>query len=103
VPVGPSLNLPVASRSETSSRRASGPLFGPLAPARYRLDGPGSLPQAEALLGAALEDFGPSPATPQQIATLRMVADALADPSLVQIAEQLAAAQASIPRVSLSS
>jgi dimethylaniline monooxygenase (N-oxide forming) len=69
---------------------ASGLLFGPLAPARYRLDGPGSLPQAEALLGAALEDFGPSPATPQQIATLRMVADALADPSLVQIAEQLA-------------
>jgi dimethylaniline monooxygenase (N-oxide forming) len=69
---------------------ASGLLFGPLAPARYRLDGPGALPQAEALLGAALDDFGPSPATPQQIATLSMVADALADPTLMQIAERLA-------------
>jgi hypothetical protein len=69
---------------------ASGLLFGPLAPARYRLDGPGALPQAQALLGAALDDFDPLPVTPEQIATLRMVADALADPTLAQIAERLA-------------
>lgn len=40
----------------TRPELAEGLLFGPLAPARYRLDGPGARPEAEALLRAALAD-----------------------------------------------
>jgi Flavin-binding monooxygenase-like len=41
----------------TRPELAEGLLFGPLAPARYRLDGPGARPEAEALLRDALADF----------------------------------------------
>jgi hypothetical protein len=69
---------------------AEGLLFGPLAPARYRLDGPGARPEAEAMLRAALSEFGPSPsATPEQARTLQMVATMLDDPELAEIAERL--------------
>jgi dimethylaniline monooxygenase (N-oxide forming) len=60
-------------------------LFGPLAPAQYRLDGPGALPDAEALFLRAIADFGASPApdvTSEQLVGLRMVADQLGDPQL---------------------
>ena len=75
---------------DTRPGLAAGLLFGPLAPARYRLSGPGARPEAEALLRAALNDFGPPPSpTPQQISTLNVIADALDDPTLAQIAERL--------------
>jgi dimethylaniline monooxygenase (N-oxide forming) len=70
---------------------AEGLLFGPLAPARWRLDGPGARPEAGALLRAALSDFGPPPtATPEQVGALRMVAGALGDPELDELADRLA-------------
>jgi dimethylaniline monooxygenase (N-oxide forming) len=65
-------------------------LFGPLAPPRWRLDGPGSRPEAEALLRSALADFGgPSPASSEQVRALKMVAGVLDDPVLEEIAERL--------------
>jgi hypothetical protein len=66
---------------------AEGLIFGPLAPARYRLQGHGSKPEAEALLHAALTDFGPfPPAATEQVEGLREVADALDEASLGEAA-----------------
>lgn len=69
---------------------AAGLLFGPLAPARWRLEGPGARPEAKALLHAALADLGPVPPTSEeQIETLKMIAHALEDSELAGIAERL--------------
>jgi dimethylaniline monooxygenase (N-oxide forming) len=77
---------------------AEGLIFGPLAPARYRLDGPGARPEAEVMLRAALSEFGPQPqATPQQLDALQMIAAALEDPELTEIAQHLSAAAAPEP------
>jgi dimethylaniline monooxygenase (N-oxide forming) len=79
---------------------AEGLIFGPLAPARYRLDGPGASPEAEVMLRAALSEFGPQPqATPQQLDALQMIAAALDDPELAEVAQQLSAAAAPEPAV----
>jgi dimethylaniline monooxygenase (N-oxide forming) len=76
---------------------AQGLLFGPLAPARYRLQGPGAHREAEARFRAALADFGaPARITPEQVDALRMVASALQDPALAAVADRLGAADAPI-------
>lgn len=66
----------------------AGPLlFGPLAPARYRLDGPGSLPDAEALYRGAISEFGPAPQpAAEQLGRLRAIAVALGDADLARAA-----------------
>ena len=69
---------------------AQGLLFGPLAPARWLLDGPGARPEAERLLAAAFGELGPLPPVPaDQIETLRMIAGALDDPALAHAADRL--------------
>ena len=83
-------------RSETRSLpRAL--LFGPLLPARWRLVGHGARPEAEALFAAALADLGPAPrASAEQADMLRLVAEALGERALAEIAERLQAAGAGI-------
>jgi cation diffusion facilitator CzcD-associated flavoprotein CzcO len=64
-------------------------LFGPLAPAQFRLDGPGALPEAEELLVRAISDFGaavPGGASGEQLAGLQAVAEALGSPELLRAA-----------------
>ena len=76
---------------------AHGLLFGPLAPARWLLEGPGARPEAERLLAAAFGELGPlPPVAADQIETLRMIAGALDDPALAQAADRLQAAGAGI-------
>ena len=71
---------------------AQGLLFGPLAPARWLLDGPGARPEAERLLAAAFGELGPLPPVPaDQIETLRRIAGALDDPALARTADRLEA------------
>jgi dimethylaniline monooxygenase (N-oxide forming) len=79
---------------------AEGLIFGPLAPARYRLDGPGARPEAEAMLLAALSAFGPQPhASAEQLGALRMIAGALDDDGLAEVAERLSAELAGEPAI----
>lgn len=71
-------------------------LFGPPAPARWRLDGPGSRPEAEEDLLAAVGEFGPMPSPDADaIARLRSLADAVGEP---QLAEAAAAIQSALGR-----
>ena len=71
---------------------AQGLLFGPLAPARWLLEGPGARPEAERLLAAAFDELGPlPPVAPDQIETLRTIAGTLDDPALAQAADRLEA------------
>jgi cation diffusion facilitator CzcD-associated flavoprotein CzcO len=73
-------------------QHSQGLLFGPLAPARYRLQGPGAQPGAEARFRVALAELGPLPPVPaEQLNALAMVADALKDPALAAIADRLGA------------
>jgi dimethylaniline monooxygenase (N-oxide forming) len=73
---------------------AEGLLFGPLAPARYRLEGPGARPEAAAHLRTALSDFALPPAAEAQIGALAMAAGALGDAGLAAVAERLGAGAA---------
>jgi hypothetical protein len=69
---------------------AQGLLFGPLAPARWLLEGPGARPEAERLLAAAFGELGPLPPVPaDQLETLRTIAGALGDPALAEVANRL--------------
>ena len=69
---------------------AHGLLFGPLAPARWLLEGPGARPEAERLLTAAFGELGPLPPVPaDQLETLRTIAGALGDPALAEAADRL--------------
>jgi cation diffusion facilitator CzcD-associated flavoprotein CzcO len=69
---------------------AQGLLFGPLAPARWLLEGPGARPEAERLLAAAFGELGPLPPVPaDQLETLRTIAGALGDPALAEAADRL--------------
>ena len=68
-------------------------LFGPMVGARYRLDGPGAGPDAEALFVRAVGELGPGafpPAHDGQIAALQGVAAVLGDPALTEVAARLA-------------
>jgi dimethylaniline monooxygenase (N-oxide forming) len=66
-------------------------LFGPLAPAQFRLDGPGALPEAEGLLVRAVSEFGGEVAIDaEQVAGLRMVAETLDDDALREAAATVA-------------
>ncbi|UGS36856.1 flavin-containing monooxygenase [Capillimicrobium parvum] len=70
-------------------------LFGPLAPAGYRLDGPGAQAGAEELLARALADAPAGAAAagapgPEQIGALEMIADVLGDDELCEAAALLA-------------
>ena len=69
---------------------AQGLLFGPLAPARWLLEGPGARPEAARLLAAAFAELGPLPPVPaDQLETLRTIAGALGDPALAEAADRL--------------
>jgi cation diffusion facilitator CzcD-associated flavoprotein CzcO len=68
-------------------------LFGPLAPAQYRLDGPGALAEAEEQYLRAIAEFGDGPCAnvgPEHLAGLRIVAEALGDPVLSDVAARVA-------------
>jgi len=70
-------------------------LFGPLVPAGYRLDGPGALPGAEALVRRALAQApagaaAASDPAPEQLDALAMMAEALGDAELREAAALLA-------------
>jgi cation diffusion facilitator CzcD-associated flavoprotein CzcO len=75
-----------------------GLLFGPLAPARWLLEGPGARPEAERLLARAFGELGPlPPVAAEQIETLRMIAGALDDPGLDRAADHLEAELTAAP------
>jgi dimethylaniline monooxygenase (N-oxide forming) len=77
---------------------AQGLLFGPLAPARWLLEGPGARPEAYRLLTAAFAELGPlPPVAPEQIETLREIAGVLDDPALAQAADRLEAELTALP------
>lgn len=82
----------IAARPELAEQL----LFGPLVGARYRLDGPESSVDAEALFRRAVSELGPGASPPpaeEQIAALQGIAGALGDPALVEVAALLADAR----------
>jgi len=65
-------------------------VFGPPAPARWRLDGPGSRPEAVADFAAAVEEFGPLvPPCAAGLARLRSLAESLGEPELADAAAEI--------------
>jgi len=86
-------HLGVTPDLERRPELAADLLLGPLVPERYRLDGPGALPDAPERLRRALDAFGPAgrpPAGPAELGLLSAVAGALDDPALTAVADRLA-------------